>query len=94
MFRNLKINTTQIAALRSALTDPQGVIHAGDRCTGKALVARGFATEGYHPLETNASAFFITDAGRERAKKAADFRADRNGIPISSDLMRDLATGN
>lgn len=77
------LNTTQLAALRRALRHPHGLC-GGDRSTGKALVARGYAVE----LTTG---FAITAAGRERARRAADVvgKTTFDG-PRDESLMRDL----
>lgn len=89
MSRKLKLNSLQLHILRTALADPQGVCGC-DASTGKALINRGYATAGYHPLGTNARAFFITDAGRQRANQAADVEIHRDGHSDDPSLMKDL----
>jgi hypothetical protein len=63
--KNLKINCNQLRALRHAMWRSEDGYLGCDRCCGKALAARGFAEE-------RGGDFFITQAGWERARKAAD----------------------
>ena len=81
----LRINTTQMAMLRNA----GGVLGClgKDRCSGKALVARGFAIES--PL----GFFFITPAGRERSRFKADLIKFRDDDTFDLSLLQDLPKG-
>ena len=82
MPKQLKLNTTQLAAMRAI---GSGRRLRADHSTLRALVARGFATE-YHDRR----GFVLTAAGRRRAMFAADVKGARAGIMIGDSLMRDL----
>lgn len=88
-----KLNTTQLAALRHALTREDGKI-ACDRCTGKALRDRGFAVElvRHVPGRTvTREHFYITPEGQERAKKPADrITKPTSGAPLDPSLLQPL----
>lgn len=84
---NPKLNCQQVACLRDAT--PIGKIPC-DASIGMALTRRGFATEVW--LEGR-RIFMITDAGRARAKKAADINEHNghSGNPESfyAEMLRD-----
>jgi hypothetical protein len=77
--KDKKLNSVQLRHLRNARSD--GRI-TGDRCTLKALHARGYATSA-------AGMFFITDVGLERAIRAADVEVRRDGATHDPTLMED-----
>lgn len=76
------LNTNQLRSLRKAYEDGR---LGCDGSTGKALVDRGYATED------QLGDFWITEAGRERAKRKADKIAARDGYKLDPSLLEDLA---
>jgi hypothetical protein len=78
------LNSMQIMALRHAAASVEGRVKA-DRCTGKALRDRGFAAS-----VDESKWFFITSAGRARAKFKADVKVVKDGVPFDPSLMEDL----
>lgn len=75
------LNTTQLGCLRRVYDDGR---LACDGSTCKALVDRGFATRD------ELGDFWITPAGRERARKKADKIAVRDGRSNDPSLLEDL----
>jgi sarcosine oxidase gamma subunit len=85
--KSKKINTVQMAVLRRA--SGLGVGHGvrrieSDGSTAKALLARGFA------YTDKDGEIYITEAGIERAQKAADIHVLRDGVANDPTLMQDL----
>jgi hypothetical protein len=83
----MKLNTTQLSALRHALSDPDGRCHC-DGSTGNALHDRGYVEEDTR--DHTGRRFYITDAGRQRARRKADKLVKRDGQADDPTLMQDL----
>jgi len=85
-----KLHNLQLAILRAALASPIGV-SLSDRSTAKALIARGYAERWDVPTSRGwRNAIRITESGRDRARKAADYHVARDGHADDPSLMEDL----